>query len=141
METICDFFDFKAAEGRPWFRVDGGMSLLPDALHNVVTQNGATVTVTAPVIAMQYNDNKIDVTFAPTSGIENKTYDYVFNTTTMGCLERMDLQGLNLDVEVLTAIRALAYDRDVIRVERSLALCGVGVHILFRSRSSWGCGV
>lgn len=62
---------------------------------------------------MRDNDISISVTIGNTSSGDPivKEYGVVFNTTTMGCLERMDISGLNLDTDVLTRIRALSYYR------------------------------
>lgn len=113
METICDFYDFEVA--KTWQRIDGGMSKLTDALFNVVTNKGITVTPNTPVIAMKDSGSTIDVMCIDQSGNQPrqtpKTFDVVFNTTSFGCLQRMDLEGLNLSVDTLTGIRALSYDR------------------------------
>lgn len=113
METLCDYFDFHQAEADKvdWKRLDGGMSVLPKALENVVTRLGVKVTTSAPVTALSASDDTMTVSFDPTSGQPARTYDVVFNTTSFGCLQRMDLQGLSLDADQLTAIRALSYDR------------------------------
>lgn len=61
-------------------------------------------------------DNGDTITVQLTNG-KSRHYSAVFNTTTMGCLGRMDLSGLKLphggtiDQDPLTAIRTLSYDR------------------------------
>lgn len=76
--------------------------------------SGVQVTHKTPVVAMKDNGDSITVQFANGTSSE---YSAVFNTTTLGCLGRMDLSGLKLplgktlDQDPLTAIRSLAYDR------------------------------
>lgn len=69
-----------------------------------------TVTTSSPVVALSDNETtkKINVTVA---GKDPVDYDMVFNTTAMGPLQQMDLQGLGLADNILTAIRSLSYDR------------------------------
>ena len=97
------------------------MQLVPIAMEAQVNNPpwagapaGVRVTYNTPVVAMTDNGDDITVTFADGSF---KQYSAVFNTTTMGCLGRMDLSGLklplgeSLDQDPITAIRTLAYDR------------------------------
>lgn len=114
METICDWYDFAEAKlkGVDWWRIDGGMSVLTDALYHHATKNGVTVVTQCPVTAMKDNVDTITVTYTgnpqPAPGTE---YAAVFNTTTLGCLQRMDILGLGLSPDNLCGIRALSYDR------------------------------
>lgn len=112
METICDFYDFQNADETPWYRVENGMSALTQAMYNVCVQEKVTVTTNATVTTMTDNGSTMGVTYLDSSGnSQAKTYDTVFNTTTFGCLERMDISGLNLSADNLTGIRGLSYDR------------------------------
>ena len=63
-----------------------------------------------PVVALSNNNetDKISVTVAGQQPVE---YDMVFNTTALGPLQQMDLQGLGLPDDILTGIRSLSYDR------------------------------
>lgn len=114
METICDWFDFNEAKatGAAWYRIEGGMSELIHALSNYVAQKGVTVINDCPVMAMKSNEETITVTYAgsPQPAPPND-YAAVFSTTTFGCLQRMDIQGLSLSPDNLCGIRALGYDR------------------------------
>lgn len=115
METICDYYDFKAAAitNADWYRVEGGMSNLTDAMYKVATNQGAGVTLNTSVTNMSRNGGKVDVTSLNTQNGTSSTdsYDAVFNTTTFGALQRMDLSGLDLNQNQLIGIRALSYDR------------------------------
>jgi monoamine oxidase len=121
METICDYYDFD--EAKEWYRLENtdsmsgqptkGMQALTDAMVVYLASKGVNVTLKSPVLKMVDKKGSIEVTYANANGGPDitKTYESVYNTTTMGCLERMDIQGLNLQSEVLTGIRALSYDR------------------------------
>ena len=63
-----------------------------------------------PVIALSDNKatNRISVTVA---GQQAEEYDMVFNTTAMGPLKQMDLEGLEPPDNILTGSRSLSYDR------------------------------
>ncbi|KAL6400898.1 L-amino acid oxidase [Ilyonectria robusta] len=123
-ETICDYSDFQAAKAKPWYRLEGGMSVITDTMRDRLASTthprpGAPSIkpiLNSPVISMAINDdaeNTIKVTRrdGETGKHIAKDYDMVFNTTAMAPLQRMDLQGLNLPKEILTGIRALSYDR------------------------------
>jgi monoamine oxidase len=120
METICDYYDFNEAkqEGKSWYRLENtdstkGMQTLTDAMQAYLASKGVTVKINSPVLKMIDNKGSIEVTYANAAGGPDivKTYESVFNSTTMGCLERMDIQDLGLQPDILTGIRALSYDR------------------------------
>ncbi|KAF2148559.1 FAD/NAD(P)-binding domain-containing protein [Myriangium duriaei CBS 260.36] len=115
METICDYYDFYLAKEKPWYRVEGGMQKLTDAMHDVITSQGARVHYQSPVAALTETSdaNFIEVTYRDSQGVlqPRESYSAVFNTTAFGALQRMDLQGLNLSQLQQMAIRSLSYDR------------------------------
>jgi monoamine oxidase len=113
LETLCDNNDFQEASGNPWWRLEGGMQQLTDAMKNYVTSKGVTINTNSPVSVLKYNGDSISVTWTDSSGQNPNTqsYESVFTTTTLGCLERIDIQGLSLGDDLLTGIRALSYDR------------------------------
>ncbi|KAF7554779.1 hypothetical protein G7Z17_g2679 [Cylindrodendrum hubeiense] len=122
-ETICDYSDFQAAKAKPWYRLEGGMSIVTDTMEQKLKSaewpkpDSTIVTVTpkTPVVAMAVSKDsqKIEVTRTDSKTGKDVTdsYDMVFNTTAMAPLQRMDLQGLDLPKDILTGIRALSYDR------------------------------
>jgi monoamine oxidase len=112
-ETIIDYSDFDASKNLNWLRVEGGISVLTDAMHTYVTDNtGVEVQLNTPVVAMKDNGETITVTVGKTSETQtSKDYSFVFNTTALGCLQQMDIQGLNLADEILMGVRSLGYDR------------------------------
>ncbi|KAM0541140.1 hypothetical protein ACHAPJ_013357 [Fusarium lateritium] len=128
LESLCDFSDFQAAKGKNWHRLDGGMSVLTDEMNKRVQDanwpphNPISLKVkkNTPVIAMteNINENKIEVTVLDEKKPRTEKYDMVFNTTAMGPLQRMDIEGLvkgfgikENKKKILTGIRALSYDR------------------------------
>ncbi|KAF4945937.1 hypothetical protein FSARC_14313 [Fusarium sarcochroum] len=126
IESLCDYSDFQAAKGKDWSRVDGGMSVLTDEMNKRIedtkwpSHNPISIKVktNTPVIAMNDNSKKIEVTVSENKKTHTEKYDMVFNTTAMGPLQRMDIQGLvkgfgfpKSQKNILTGIRALSYDR------------------------------
>ncbi|KAL9616384.1 MAG: hypothetical protein Q9160_008738 [Pyrenula sp. 1 TL-2023] len=117
-ETVIDYADFQAAASGKWWRVDGGMQKVTDAMHSHLTSTSwpspdstpIKVKTKSPVVALSKSTttNKITVTVAGKQPVE---YDMVFNTTAMAPLQQMDLQGLDLPKNILTSIRSLGYDR------------------------------
>lgn len=117
-ETVIDYADFQAASTGAWWRVENGMQQVTDAMQSCLASTSwpaagsaaINVTTQSPVVALS-NDtttSKISVTVAGKRAVE---YDMVFNTTALGPLQQMDLEGLALPDNVLTGIRSLSYDR------------------------------
>ncbi|KAJ3528979.1 hypothetical protein NM208_g9962 [Fusarium decemcellulare] len=123
IESLCDYSDFQAAKNKDWYRMEGGMSVLTDEMNKRLEDPNwpcpkspvFKVKTGTPVVAMSDDQkaNKIKVTTTDKQGFnpETEEYDMVFNTTAMAPLQRMDIQGLNLDKKILTGIRGLSYDR------------------------------
>ncbi|KAH7183328.1 uncharacterized protein B0J16DRAFT_289896 [Fusarium flagelliforme] len=126
IESLCDYSDFQAANGKPWWRLEGGMSIVTDKMNkciedpNWVSDNPISLKVKTktPVVTMSESKSgdKIEVTLA--GATKPESYDMVFNTTAMGPLQRMDIAGLvpgfglpGTQKKILTGIRALSYDR------------------------------
>ncbi|KAF1992764.1 hypothetical protein P154DRAFT_549918 [Amniculicola lignicola CBS 123094] len=125
-EMMIDYSDFQAAEGPsiPWYRIEGttgdpnnpltGMSALTEAMREyIINSGGPDVTLNSPVVQMSEKDSdQITVTWGNTVATQqSKDFNLVISTTALGCLQRMDLQGLNLDPSVQMGIRSLSYDR------------------------------
>ncbi|KAL7758551.1 hypothetical protein ACKLNR_010978 [Fusarium oxysporum f. sp. zingiberi] len=128
VESLCDFSDFQATAGKPWWRLEGGMSVVTEKMNQCIKDpkwaphNPVSLKVkkNTPVVAMTENhqENKIEVTITGAEGTKTEAYDMVFNTTAMGPLQRMDISGLvpgfglpQTQRNILTGIRALSYDR------------------------------
>ncbi|KAI4864526.1 hypothetical protein F4820DRAFT_470475 [Hypoxylon rubiginosum] len=114
-ESVVDSFDFDNPEGDvDWFCIEGGTSLLTDAMARGVSQpvqTGKRVDAISIDYASPDNGN-MSVQCAgepePRAGFSS-----VFNTTSLGCLGRMDLRGLELHPSQKDAIRCLHYDDSV----------------------------
>lgn len=113
IETIGDWLDFNEPKitAASWYRIEGGMSKLIDALSNYVTKNGVNIINDCPVMAMKSDEKTISIVYSgsPQPAPPND-YTAVFSTTTFGCLQHMDIQGLCLSPDNLRGIRALGYD-------------------------------
>jgi len=119
-ETVIDYADFKNAsiKNKDWFRVEGGMQLVPETMAQMLAspnwpKAGSAswnVTLNTPVTGYSFDpaSKTVSVTSSATS---TSDYDMVFNTTAMAPLQRMDLSKLSLPNNVLDGIRSLSYDR------------------------------
>lgn len=120
VETLCDYYDFDAAGNAPWYRLDGGMSILTDTMKETVASvnypepgsKAVKVSTGQKVIAMRDEDVLGNIGVTSDSGSAQRTAQYkaVFNTTAMGCLQQMNLSKLGLDQGILQGIRTLNYD-------------------------------
>ncbi|KAH6688323.1 L-amino acid oxidase [Plectosphaerella plurivora] len=125
-ETLCDNTDFQQSSDKPWYRVEGGMSVVTDTMAALVQstswpqKKGApspaiNISLSTSVVTMgkSTDGKRIEVETVDAAGNAQPTqkYDMVFSTTAMGPLQRMNLAGLDLPDDVLTGIRALSYDR------------------------------
>ena len=121
VETLCNYYDFNAAGNAPWYRLDGGMSILTDTMKEMVASvnypepgsKAVQVSTGQKVIAMQDQSVLGNISVTSDNGSAQRTAQYkaVFNTTAMGCLQQMDLSKLGLDQDILQGIRTLNYDR------------------------------
>jgi monoamine oxidase len=104
-ESILDYADFPP--NATWHRVEGGMIKLIEAMD---TQLKTHATLNRTVRAFKMHNDNVDVTFSNKQGkLETRTYSAVFNSTTLGALGRIELNGLGSEDQI-TAIRSLAYD-------------------------------
>jgi monoamine oxidase len=105
-ESVVDWYDFPSDAN--WYRVENGMTAVIEALcAHIETQ--PTLNTEVKSIAMDPN-NKVDVKFRDASGrIQTRKYKAVFSSTSLGALQRIQLQGLGSRTQI-DAIRNLAYD-------------------------------
>ncbi|KAF3929940.1 hypothetical protein AA313_de0204998 [Arthrobotrys entomopaga] len=111
-ESVIDSFDFN--DTVPWVCIEGGTTKLTDAMqtkmNTKVETNKRVEGISFDRTAM--NDaNMIVKCVGETEW--RKGYSTVFSTTTLGCLGRMDLTGLDLHPSQKDAIRSLHYDDSV----------------------------
>ncbi|KAL8819318.1 MAG: hypothetical protein Q9191_007760 [Dirinaria sp. TL-2023a] len=105
-----------------WYCIDGGTALLPQAMQDKLGENFSSkvgLNQRVKSIALQRDDPPTSATKMPGSSAikirvneekEPRKYAAVFNTTTLACLQRIDLTGLELLYEQKDAIRSLHYD-------------------------------
>lgn len=94
------------------------MERLTDAMQAYLSSSTSSPSITiktgCSVTALSdAGSSGITVTYTnkSTGAATSTTYNTVFNTTTLACLQQMDISGLNLNTSLLTGIRSLAYDR------------------------------
>ncbi|KAK6518212.1 hypothetical protein TWF506_005371 [Arthrobotrys conoides] len=111
-ESVIDSFDFD--DTVEWSCIEGGTSLLTDAMQKGLS----TAVETGKRVEAISVDHKIkgegNLAVKCANEEEWRTgYSTVFSTTTLGCLGRMDLRGLDLHPSQKDAIRSLHYDDSV----------------------------
>lgn len=111
-ESVIDSFDFdNPQEDVRWFCIEGGTSLLTDAMERGLStkvQTGKRVD-TISIDRRSDQDGNMSVKCAD-EATPREGYSTVFNTTSLGCLGRMDLRELELHPSQKDAIRSLHYD-------------------------------
>ncbi|KAK6345942.1 hypothetical protein TWF730_010281 [Orbilia blumenaviensis] len=111
-ESVIDSFDFN--DQVPWFCIDGGTSLLTDAMQTKISTEVETEKRVEGISIDRDSDEDGNMSVKCAGETEwRKGYSTVFNTTSLGCLGRMDLRGLNLHPSQKDAIRSLHYDHSV----------------------------
>jgi len=110
-ESVMDSFDFSGPgkEAIKWYCIDGGSSLLIQAMEKTIkqpVQHGQRVRKYTQDPAT----NEITVSVAGEAEARRRPYTSVFNTTSLPCLQRMDLSSLDLHPSQKDAIRTLHYD-------------------------------
>ncbi|KAK0757469.1 hypothetical protein N5P37_010194 [Trichoderma harzianum] len=108
-ESVIDSFDFDNPTKPEWYCIEGGTSLLVDAMEETLVhkvQNNKRVDAISIDLDAP-DDGNMSVRIG---GKDYSGYSTVFNTTALGCLDRMDLRGLNLHPTQVDAIRCLHYD-------------------------------
>lgn len=103
-----------------WYCIDGGTSLVPEKMQEKIGDHfSKEKNLNQRVKAMSLQrDGPVDpaTKLHGSSAVkvkvndETRKYAAVFNTTTLACLQRIDLTGLELLYEQKDAIRSLHYD-------------------------------
>ncbi|MCJ1393282.1 hypothetical protein MMC18_006154 [Xylographa bjoerkii] len=93
-----------------WYCIDGGTSILANKMYDSVQgfiETGKRVTK----IGLNRKEESISNMYVEIAGeAQRRSYATVFNTTTLACLQRMDLRELELHPSQKDAIRCLNYD-------------------------------
>ena len=109
---MLDWYDFATA--KEWFRIENGTSTLIDAITEQIT-TPPMMNTKVDSIRMSDNGSAVEVisTRADSNTQAKRGYGAVFSTTSLGCLQRIDLGGLPVEdppYKQWTAIRSLHYD-------------------------------
>ena len=108
MDSIA--FDY-GPEEEEWKSVDGGTSLVVEALVNNMIKTRPTYNKRVTRIALDREAPGEDKMVVTTNYDEEpRRYGTVINTTTLACLQRVDTMDLELTPSVKIALRALRYD-------------------------------
>ncbi|KKY38289.1 putative l-amino acid oxidase [Diaporthe ampelina] len=118
-ESVMDSFDFDYPtkdKNTPvkWSCIEGGTSVLSDLMQKSLN-NQPEVNKRVEAISIDRDLNE-DGNMSVKCADETEPrlgYCTVFNTTTLGCLGRIDLRGLELHPSQKDAIRSLHYDESV----------------------------
>ena len=103
-------FDY-GPEEEEWKSVDGGTSLVVEALVNDMIKTRPTYNKRVTRIALERDAPGEDKMVVTTNYDEEpRRYATVINTTTLACLQRVDTNDLELTPTVKIALRALRYD-------------------------------
>lgn len=111
-ESVMDSFDFDHPSGEvEWHCIDGGTAKLTEAMQDIIKKEPETGKHVQKIMIDRSlkEDGNMSVKVAD----EEKSrhgYCTVFNTTTLGCLSRMDISSLDLHPTQKNAIRSLHYD-------------------------------
>ena len=109
-ENVLESLDFNYEDNRKtnWWAILGGAQQLAIKMENSLANKPAYLTRVTAIRVGDSADMEIDIKKS-TGESETKEYNGVFNTTTLGCLKRIDIKGANLNYTTLQAIRSLGY--------------------------------
>ena len=111
-ESVLDWYDFATAKS--WVRIENGTSVLVDAMLEKLHTQPSLNTI-ADAIRMADGGQSVEVrsTDIFTKEQAKNKYAAIFSTTSLGCLQRIDLGELPVEhapYKQRTAIRSLHYD-------------------------------
>lgn len=108
-ETVLESLDFDFDKDTKWYCILGGAQQLAKKMEAKIPRESGPV-YNSRVTAIRATDKmKVEVDVATPSGLETKKYAAVFNTTSLGCLRRMDIRDAGLQYSTRQAIRSLGY--------------------------------
>lgn len=111
-ESVIDSFDFASPEEtqvEEWKCIDGGTTLVSDAMESIIKQ---PIQHCKRVHKVTQDPRSKEITISVIGEPEGSRAPYttVFNTTSLACLQRIDLTSLQLHPTQKDAIRSLHYD-------------------------------
>ena len=107
-ETVLEYLDFSGAKSDGWWCIEGGAQQLAINMKDKLKDQGNS-------IAFQSRITRIDASTQGTvkvqvnGQLQETAYAGVFNLTSMGCMQQMDLRTAALTYGQKQAIRALGY--------------------------------
>lgn len=110
-ESVIDFFNFAAKDKNglgTWYCIEGGAAQVADLMEKKLV-NGKVEKNKRVTRITQDKQTKELLVYVAGETKPRGPYITVFNTTSLGCLQRMDLTGLNLHPVQKDAIRSLHY--------------------------------
>ncbi|KAJ3541739.1 hypothetical protein NM208_g2594 [Fusarium decemcellulare] len=106
-ETVLESLDFEFFEKTKWSCVMGGAQQLAKRMEGRIKKKPR---FNSPVTAIRALDKmKVELDIRNEDAIHTKSYNAVFNTTTLGCLQRIDTRQAGLRYPIKQAIRSLGY--------------------------------
>ncbi|KAI1214156.1 FAD/NAD(P)-binding domain-containing protein [Annulohypoxylon truncatum] len=111
-ESVMDSLDFDYPGTPDWYCIDGGTTLLSDAMRNGIKTEIQTEK-RVESISIDHEDGDMLTVKCADEPAPRQGYSTVFATPALGCLARMDLRGLELHPSQKDAIRSLHYDDSV----------------------------
>ena len=114
-ETVLESLDFNynnpGTPDLPWWCIMGGAQQLPIRMEKQLARKPIYKTTVKAISAITDpgSDWQMEVTTSTELGTAKQQYNAVFNTTTLGCLRRIDTSGCTISNSAKMAHRALAY--------------------------------
>ncbi|KAI1809740.1 amine oxidase [Poronia punctata] len=104
-ETVLENLDFDYDDKTNWYCILGGAQELAKRMYSKIE---GKVNFNSPVTAIRRKDTmKVDLEVGNSK--KAKSFDAVFNTTTLACLGKMDISEANLNYATKQAARSLGY--------------------------------
>ncbi|KAF3905797.1 hypothetical protein AA313_de0205104 [Arthrobotrys entomopaga] len=114
-ETVLESLDFEYpddTEEIKWWAILGGATQLPIRMQKMLKTQPSFLSPITAIRVGETADMEIDIAKPNCIGVtipETRKYNGVFNTTTLGCLKRMDIKETSLNYTTRQAIRSLGY--------------------------------
>ncbi|KAH6612282.1 hypothetical protein B0J18DRAFT_441755 [Chaetomium sp. MPI-SDFR-AT-0129] len=114
-ETVLESLDFDYDASTKWWCIMGGAQQLPKLMEKRLSTKptySSPVSALSAILKIGQSDKltlAMEVSLKGNSPSESRVYDGVFNTTTLGCLRRIDTTGCLLPNSTNMTFRTLAY--------------------------------
>lgn len=93
--------------------IQGGMSLLPEALADAPLLDGTTlrnhISFSKEVCSIEHGNEGVTVTYKQRGNLYTETFPYVLCTIPFSVLRRIDIKGLSGSKKIKDAIQSLSY--------------------------------